>query len=202
VAKLHESEFHKLRPTQITIGLIEVSEKKARLESLKKHEQRDFLAAHPIPAVWGPDGKLYITDHHHLARAAAEAGIDCGFFSLEGDFSRLPIAQFWPKMSAALWAHPIDQNGKRRPFEEIPDHLEKLRDDPYRSLAAFVRDAGGYDKTPTAFAEFLWADFFRTRVVIGPTKPDFDEAVRKGLTLAHSADAASLPGYKGLPRKS
>jgi len=196
VAKLHEVEIHRLRPTQITIGLIEVAVKRARLEQLKKHEQRDFLEAHPIPAVWGPDGKLYITDHHHLARAAAEAGVDSGFFCVEDDYSKVPIAQFWPKMNAAHWAHPIDEHGEQRPFTEIPDHLQELRDDPYRSLACFVRTAGGFDKTPTAYAEFLWADFFRSRVVIGPTRADFDQAVLKALPLAASSAAASLPGYK------
>jgi hypothetical protein len=197
VGKLHEVEIHRLRPTQITVGMIEVEDKRAKLEGLKKHEQRDFLEAHPIPAVWGPDGKLYITDHHHLGRAASEAGVDSGFFCIEDDYSKLPIAQFWPKMNAVRWAHPIDQNGKRCPYADIPDHLEKLRDDPYRSLAGYVRDGGGYDKTPTAFAEFAWADFFRPRVIIGPTRADFNDAVKKALVLASSHEAANLPGYKG-----
>ena len=81
MASLHEVEIHKLRPTQITVGMIEVRDKRARLEGMKKHEQRDFMQAHPIPAVWGPDGKLYITDHHHLGRAASEAQVDTGFFA-------------------------------------------------------------------------------------------------------------------------
>jgi hypothetical protein len=195
MANLHEVAIHKLRPTQITVGMIEVHDKRAKLESLKKHEQRDFMAAHPIPAVWGPDGKLYITDHHHLGRAACEANVDSGFFFIEGDFGKLPIAQFWPKMNAARWVHPIDQNGKPCGFEAIPNHLVELRDDPYRSLAGYVRVAGGYDKTPTAFAEFLWADFFRTRVTIGPTRTDFNDAVQRALVLAASKDAAGLPGY-------
>lgn len=199
--KLHEVEIHRLRPTQITVGLIEVHDKRAKLESLKKHEQRDFLAAHPIPAVWGPDTKLYITDHHHLGRAASEAGVDTGFFFIEGDFSKLPLAQFWPKMSDAKWAHPIDQHGTLCSFVDIPDHLEKLRDDPYRSLAGYVRDAGGYDKTPTAFAEFLWADFYRPRVVIGPTRADFTNSVAAATKLAISPAAALLPGYKGAPTR-
>jgi hypothetical protein len=197
VAKLHEVEIHRLRPTQITVGMIEVHDKRKLLEALKKHEQRDFMAAHLIPAVWGPDGKLYITDHHHLGRAATEAEVDTGFFLVEDDFSKVPIAQFWPKMAAAKWVHPIDQNGKVRGFEDIPDHLTKLIDDPYRSLAGYVRDAGGYDKTPTAFAEFLWADFFRPRVPIGPTKPDFHSSVDSALKLATTPDAAHLPGYIG-----
>jgi hypothetical protein len=198
--KVHEVEIHRLRPTQITVGMIEVHDKRARLEALKKHEQRDFLQAHPIPAVWGPDDKLYITDHHHLGRAAEEAGIDTGFFDVEEDFSKLPIAQFWPRMSAAGWAHPIDQHGKPQSFEAIPDHLSKLIDDPYRSLAGFVRDAGGYEKSPTAFCEFQWADFFRPRIMIGPTRASFEAAVATALKLAASPAAASLPGYKGPPK--
>jgi hypothetical protein len=197
MAKLHEVEIHRLRPTQITVGLIEVHDKRARLESMKRHEQKEFLLSRPIPAVWGPDGKLYIIDHHHLGRAAEEAGVDTGFFMVEEDFSRLPIAQFWPKMSAAGWAHPIDQHGKPQSFELIPNHLEKLLDDPYRSLAGYVRDAGGYEKSPAPFCEFLWADFLRTRVTIGPTRADFDNAVAAALKLAASPAAASLPGYKG-----
>ena len=197
MAKLHEVEIHRLRPTQITVGMIEVEDKRAKLEALGKHEQRAFLEAHPIPAVWGPEDKLYITDHHHLGRAACEAGIDTGFFWIEDDYSGVPVAQFWPKMIAACWAHPIDQNGKRCPCADIPNHLEKLHDDPYRSLAGYVRNAGGYDKTPAAFAEFLWADFFRPRVVIGPTRADFNHSVQQALTLARSGAAANLPGYKG-----
>ena len=200
MAKLHEVEIHRLRPTQITVGLIEVHDKREKLLSLSKSEQHEFLKAHPMPAVWGPDGNLYITDHHHLGRACSEAGIDSAFFLVEDNFSKLPVAQFWPKMAAERWAHPIDQVGKPRPFADIPNHLEKLIDDPYRSLAGYVRDAGGFDKTPTAFAEFLWADFFRTRIQIGPTRSDFNASVQQALKLATSSEAAHLPGYKGAAR--
>jgi hypothetical protein len=196
MSKLHEVEIHRLRPTQITVGLIEVHDKRAKLVALKKADQHEFMAAHPIPAVWGPDDKLYITDHHHLGRAASEAGIETGFFCVEADFCKLERTEFWRRMGQARWAHPIDEHGERRPFEDIPNHLGKLRDDPYRSLAGYARDAGGYDKTPTAFAEFQWADFFRPRVVIGPTRSDFDGAVAKALKLASSPEAAHLPGYR------
>ena len=91
----------------------------------------------------------------------------------------------------------IEQNGKPVSFELIPDSLVNLIDDPYRSLAGYVRDAGGYDKSPTAFCEFQWADFFRARVRIGPTRADFNNAVATALKLAASPEAAKLPGYKG-----
>jgi hypothetical protein len=200
MANLHEVEIHKLRPTQITVGMIEVHDKRAKLESLKKHEQRAFMEAHPIPAVWGPDGKLYITDHHHLGRAACEANVDTGFFWIEGDFTKLPIAQFWPKMNNANWAHPIDQNGRLCGFEAIPNHLVELRDDPYRSLAGYVRVAGGYDKTPTAFAEFQRAHALRLqqrRAACPGTRGQQRRREPAGISSSRHEPAAGHQGCSG-----
>ena len=197
MARQHEAQLHKLRPTQITIGLIEVAVKRKALEAMGKHEQRDFLAAHPIPAVAGPEERIFITDHHHLARAALEAGIETGFFLVEAEMAQLAPTVFWHTMSEQRWAHPIDEQGHRQLCRDIPKHLHELRDDVYRSLAGFVRSAGGYAKTPTAFAEFVWADFFRHRITIGPTHEDFKQAVEQALALAKSAVARDLPGYGG-----
>jgi hypothetical protein len=80
------------------------------------------------------------------------------------------------------------------PVRRDPNHLTKLIDDPYRSLAGYVRDAGGYEKSPTAFCEFQWADFLRSRIAIGPTRADFLAAVAAALKLAASPAAAKLPG--------
>jgi hypothetical protein len=132
-----------------------------------------------------------------LARAALEAGIETGFFLIEADLQQLEPSAFWREMGEKRWAHPIDEHGRRQPFTAIPKHLEELRDDVYRSIAGFVRTAGGYDKTPTAFCEFAWADFFRQRIVVGPTHEDFTRAVEKALALARSAAACDLPGYRG-----
>lgn len=59
----------------------------------------------------------------------------------------------------------------------------------------YVRDEGGYDKTPTAFAEFIWADFFRRNIAIETVKSDFQTAVRAGISLAQSKWAKNIPGY-------
>jgi hypothetical protein len=52
MARLNEVEIHRLRPTQMTVGMIEVHDQRNQLEALRKHDQRDFMEAHPIPAVW------------------------------------------------------------------------------------------------------------------------------------------------------
>ncbi len=194
--KIQEALIHDLHPTQLTVGMIEVQDKKKHLASLSAKEQQAFMQAHPIPAVTGPGGKLFITDHHHLGRAALEAGVTSGYFTVEADLSASDMASFWKEMDQHLWVHPLDQQGVRHVYSLIPGHLEKLLDDPYRSLAGYVRDAGGYDKTPTAFAEFVWADFFRRGIAIEDLQANFQAAVKAGLLLAKSSLASGLPGYK------
>lgn len=195
--KLHESPLHDLRPTQLTVGMIEVQDKKAHLAALAAADQAAFMQAHPIPAVIGPGGALYITDHHHLGRAALEAGVVTGYFEVEADLSKHAIDDFWTEMDKNLWVHPLDEHGVRHYYASIPDHLEKLIDDPYRSLAGYVRNAGGYDKTPTAFAEFVWADFFRRAIPIEDLQANFHAAVQAALPLAKGKFAKALPGYNG-----
>ncbi|MGA7180667.1 MAG: ParB-like protein [Thiobacillaceae bacterium] len=109
--KIHESAISTLRPNQLTVGMIEVLDKKAHLASLNSQDQQDFMQAHPMPAVIGPDGNLYITDHHHLGRAELEAGVSKGFFLVEADLSAYGLDEFWKEMDRNLWVHPLDENG-------------------------------------------------------------------------------------------
>jgi hypothetical protein len=195
---LNESEIQKLHPTQLTVGMIEVHDKKKHLASLRPAEQKEFMRAHPIPAVRGPEGRLFITDHHHLGRAALDAGVETGFFQVEADLTRRDMDAFWLEMDKNKWVHPLDENGVRHYCSSIPKHLDALVDDVYRSLAGYVRNAGGYEKTPTAFAEFVWADFFRRSIAIEDVKADFPAAVKKATPLAQSELAKGMPGYKGV----
>lgn len=197
--KLHESLIHRLHPTQLTVGMREVHDKKKRLTALSAAEQREFMRARPIPAVLGPGDRLYITDHHHLGRAAYEAGVETGFFEIVADLSACDRAGFWARMDEEHWVHPLDAAGVRHRYAAIPDHLEQLVDDAYRSLAGYVRDRGGFAKTPAAFAEFVWADFFRRTIAVEDLEHDFAAAVETALRLARSEAAHGLPGHPGTP---
>ena len=189
MSKLYEIKVHRLHPTQITVGMAEVLEKKTQLAELHSDRLRDFLADHPMPAVEGPDDKLYITDHHHLARAIVDAKLPSGFFLVEADFSALALDQFWLAMARNSWVHPYDEHGVLLTFADIPNKVDNLKDDPYRSVAGFVRNAGGYQKTAAAFAEFQWANFLRARVAIDLVQGSFTIAVDQGIALAHSEPA-------------
>jgi len=193
--KLHDAPLRDLHPTQLTVGMIVVHDKRKHLAGMSAADRQDFLKAHPLPAVVGPQGKLYITDHHHLGRAAVEAGMSTGSFLVEADLSKCSLESFWKEMNENLWVHPLDENGTRHCYSMIPDNVGKLVDDIYRSLAGYVRDAGGYDKTPTAFAEFIWADFFRRNIAVETVRSDFQTAVQAGISLAQSKWAKNIPGY-------
>jgi hypothetical protein len=194
--KLQHAPIISLCPTQLTVGFLEVDAKKKKLQSLSPKDQAAFLTEHPMPVVLGPGQRMYITDHHHLARAAHDLKIPQACFDVEGDFSTLRQDIFWIQMDKESWVHPLDQHGVRHRYESIPKSLDKLVDDVYRSVAGFVRDAGGYDKTHTAFAEFIWADFFRRNIAIEDVLENFADAVQRGLLLARSPIAKRIPGYK------
>ncbi len=57
-----------LRPTQMTVGLREVAEKRRRWRDYDPEKKRAFLGAHMIPTLLGPKKRHYLIDHHHLSR--------------------------------------------------------------------------------------------------------------------------------------
>lgn len=197
MAKLKRAAIKSLFPTQLTVGMLEVEVKRKRLIQLSPEEREAYLEAHPMPVVIGPEDKLYITDHHHLARAALEARVKEACFSVEADFSALGPKKFWAQMEKRSWVHPLDQNGVRHTYHRLPGSLAHLTDDVYRSLAGFVRDAGGFRKTDAAFVEFIWADYFRRNIAIENVTADFASAVRHAKRLARSPLAKRIPGYTG-----
>jgi hypothetical protein len=192
-----------LHPTQITVGKAEVAAKRAQWATLKRKEREHTLATHWFPAVRGPGGRHFIVDHHHLGLALKQEAVESVWVMVLDDLSEIDGEQFWRLMEFHRWAHPYDETGRRRAYGAIPASVANLRDDPYRSLAGFVRKAGGYAKDAAPFAEFLWADFFRPQIAhkaLRKTKaePLPSEAVQHALSLARSPAARHLPGWTGV----
>ncbi|QVN23427.1 hypothetical protein JYG32_33665 [Burkholderia pyrrocinia] len=193
----HFIHVHKLRPTQMTVGMREVHDKRKHIESLSEQARREFIETHPIPAVLGPDARHYLIDHHHLGRALSESKIADVLLEVIEDLSDLSPSDFWAEMDASRWVHPFDESGVRRPVDQLPHHVDHLVDDPYRSLAAYVRNQGGYHKNTQPFSEFLWADFFRERILRLTNHHGFGQAVKEAVRLAQTGEAAHLPGFIG-----
>jgi hypothetical protein len=180
----------------------EVKEKRKRLrEHWRKHKpnkkQGEFLGRHMIPVVLGPDQRHYVVDHHHLARALHEEGIDDILVTVIADLTMVDRDAFWSVLDNRRWAYPYDAKGERQHFRDIPKTVAHLKDDPFRSLAGELRRVGGFAKDTTPFSEFLWADFLRRRLSRKSVQADFDKTMEKALALAKSKDAIYLPGWCG-----
>ena len=202
-----------LRLTQFTVGMREVKAKRKhwhdertkrdkrtkRDERTKRHTKKveEFLGKHMIPVILGPKGRYYVIDHHHLARALHEEGVKDVAVSVIANLSNLDRDAFWFVMENHDWTHLFNANGRRRPYGDLPKSVDKLLDDPFRSLAGELRRAGGFAKDTTPFSEFLWADFLRRRMKRKAVETNFDGALEKALQLAKSVDANYLPGWCG-----
>ena len=223
---LCQAKVGDLKPTQNAVGFDEINEKIARYSAKSKEDLRDYLLVHSVPVVIGNGGQFYLTDHHHLtnalwktAQGKNKAGIDTKnarvVVMVQHNRAALNGYHFWKTMHKARLVYLFDNygGGPIRPKDLCP-HIKDLANDPYRSLAWYVRTRYGYGKSSDAFAEFLWANFFRIRIVIDnwilkdkirgsdiligklpedQRKDVIDEAVE----LARSPEARGLPGYRG-----
>jgi hypothetical protein len=177
---------------------------KAKTIKNKEYKKRLDLAYDPIKIARGPNGLLYVTDHHHGARAWIEAGHTMGTCQIQSDTVSTDPTQFWADLKALKLVRLADQNGRTITEAQLSTlTLTALPDDHYRSLAWRVRKDDGFCRAlmqgKTDFAEFQWADWLRTRITPSPregqdwSKRKRDEAV----ALAKTPAAAGLPGYRG-----
>jgi hypothetical protein len=187
-----------LRPTQMTVGMREVKEKRKRWREHKsKRKQAELLGKHMIPVVHGPDDRFYVIDHHHLARALHDEGVRDILVTIVADLTMVDRDAFWIVLDDRKWVYPYDAKGERRHYRDIPKSIVDLRDDPFRSLAGELRRVGGFAKDTTPFSEFLWADFLRRRLSRKGVEQDFDKALERALSLAKDKAAIYLPGWCG-----
>ena len=85
-----------------------------------------------------------MTDHHHGARAWLLAGYASGICSIEPDPSSDDPGKFWPRLVDLKIVHLKDKDGIVMAPDALPNSLEQLPDDPYRTLAWMVRKKDGF----------------------------------------------------------
>src|ERR1700761_997845 len=127
--------IEELRPTQITVGMREVAAKRKHWREIHGKDTGKFLGKHMIPVILGPKKKHYVIDHHHLARALHEEGVETVAVTVVANLANLEPDSFWFVMDNRNWMHPFDDKGRRRGYEDIPKSVTELVDDPFRSLA-------------------------------------------------------------------
>jgi hypothetical protein len=195
--RVHPVSILSLRPTQMTVGMREVKEKRKRWREHNSSKQAEMLGKHMIPVVFGPDERYYVVDHHHLARALHDEGVKDILVAVIGDLRMVEREAFWGVMDNKRWVFPYDAKGERRHFKDLPKSVVDLKDDPFRSLAGELRRVGGFAKDTTPFSEFLWADFLRRKISRKTVEDNFEKALERALVSARSKDAIYLPGWCG-----
>jgi hypothetical protein len=189
-----------LRPTQGAVGMRAVAAKRRKVERRADCDKAitRYLEKRPIPAVRGPGNGYYIIDHHHLSMALHQSEVTEAFVRVVGDLSRLPRADFWRRMAARGCLHPFNQYGERIHPSALPSAISHLKRDTYRDLAWSIREAGGFVKSDLPYAEFRWAQFFRSRIPPTSVLRDFEHAHDRGMMLARSEAASHLSGFVGI----
>jgi hypothetical protein len=195
--KIDRMRLADLRPTQITVGLRKVAQKRREFEGLSARDRQAYVTSLLFPAVKGPKQQYYIIDHHHEAVALLQDKGSTVNVGLVCDLSGLSEKSFWVYLDHRSWVHCYDSKGKRQGFDKVPKRFEDMADDPYRSLAAAVQDEGGFAKPDEPFFEFLWANHFRDHISPIAGKKNYGQAIKQGLQLARSKKSRYLPGWSG-----
>lgn len=192
--ELFHGHIHLMRPTQAVVGWAEMHKKMTELRQLSHHHLDKYLQDHPIPAVIGPGLTLYLIDHHHLGLALTKMGLDKCWFQIAHDFSTVPADRFMAVMELLDLLYLKNEHGQPIHPSQLPASLVELRNDPFRSLAGFLRQMGWYMKVGVPFAEFIWANFLREQMASW-NGIDFQSGLDEAKRLAQSPEAASLPGF-------
>lgn len=186
-----------IRPTQFAVGAVAVSCKAEKISKKSKKKLKKYLQKEKnrMPAVIGPDGEFYITDHHHLATALYQAqSSDWGDMDktltmqvIDTYFpDKVSWAEFWQIMQEKNQSYNYDNKGiAYMNFALLPKTVGELLNDPYRTLSRWVRESCGYLKKGKTqcdairpdpaheapfFMEFYWGDFFREHLPLTTEK--------------------------------
>jgi hypothetical protein len=206
-------DVRELSPLQGALGMVEVQ---AKANDIKQHcaDEWKHLKRHPIEVIEGPESKLYIVDHHHGAAAwlmvnhpkaqciivdkRTSGSKDEFLAALEKECEADLKGQAKPDHKCKV--HLEDKDGNK--ITRLPDNLAAMGDDQYRSLAWYVRNAGGFCRSnmdSKDFAEFIWADWLRPRLKLPAdwTRDDAKAATEAAMELVTSDAAKDVQGWVG-----
>ena len=189
-----------LHPLQAAVGMSEVD---AKASALKSGQAKP----NAIRIVFGSDHIMYITDHHHEARALLDAGQNQSMCLIKQKLDAPTMDAFWTQLQSKNLVWLFDTDGHPIQPEQLPSSVALLKDDPYRSLAGVLRDPHmGFARDPDhpEFAEFYWANFLRDKIGGGDpaalnTMIATNDPVlfSKAVALAGSDAASAVPGFCG-----
>jgi hypothetical protein len=202
--KLLELPIASLQPTQLCVGLAEVSSRIADFRADNPAQQRDYLASKPVPLVRSRSGAVWMVDRHHRLRALIAIqpeAIAFGYVALQVDSD--DRAAVLAELHQRGWLYLYDGRGLG-PLNSavLPPNLLGLQDDPYRSLVWKLKKDKVIEAAPLIpFHEFRWGAWLRSRTLPPFSSQRLEPALPAARALARSSAAAHLAGWKG-PRSA
>ncbi len=146
-------DVNDLHPTQSAVGMGAVACKSGKIKrKADEGKLSDWLREDNrwVPMVRGPGGRFYLTDHHHLSTAVLNADIPDKqkrlYAYLLKDWSHMQADVFWKNMAKENLTWLKNPDGQPITPSELPATIDKLQDDPLRTLSAWVRSSCGYVK--------------------------------------------------------
>ncbi len=202
--KIKWVKLSKIAPTQFNIGILAMEEKRDKMiekynkELKSKKNLEKYLLEKAAPAYLGENGQYYIVDRHHTSRALYEANLPVDEFPviIIKDLSDMDLSDLFDYLGSINGLYLYENGQGPLDPRHLPDHIWELDDDPYRSLAWLVREAGGFDKAEVNFLEFIWANYFRKKItLVNGSEAELNQNLKRAIEMAHEPDASHLPGY-------
>jgi len=183
--------FERLRPGQVAVGYKLVEQKLSKLIKMSDSERSEYRAEHSTPVVLGPEGSLFMLDRHHTNNAFILIGFELVLVDVKFDWSSMKWGDFWVAMKDAAFLYLYDEVGRPVKVEDLPNYLWEMSDDPYRSLATFVRKEGKFKKSGRPFEEFYWARLFQEQEFLKGVENDpdiWEKSIKKAVLWRKSVE--------------
>lgn len=157
-----------LRPTQFDAGMAVVRTLMNKIQNLASEGEATldaYVREWVVPVVIGPSNDMYMVDRHSecVAMYWSELINRKVYVRMVANWSHMEETDFWQKMKGKGLCYLKKGKQEVTLASELPQALQDMSDDPYRSLAWACRtnDPPGFTKTQEGFTEFVWSDFLR-----------------------------------------
>jgi len=192
----------RLHPTQMCVGLAEVRSRQVDFSQESSEQRLRYLRTKPIPLVCLDGKHHWMVDRHHRLRGLIEIDPQAEAYGYEVlQLSGLDRQGVLLELHSRGWLYLYDGRGLGPlPPTALPEDLNGLQDDPYRSLVWKLKKEGLIDPAPLIpFHEFRWAAWLRRRPLPPFSSSELEPALPSARTLVRSSAASQLAGWKGRP---
>lgn len=160
-------KIDQLHPTQFCVGQLEIDSKLKIYTKLSSHDLDKLMKIKSVPLVLGPNNISYMIDRHHNVSTFLQMGIKEVYGHFISDLSHLSMDDFIQVMKICKWTWLYNQHYQEMDFNQLPKHVSKLVNDPYRGLMYLLREDKILNKDESVpFIEFFWAQQIKDQVKI------------------------------------